>query len=56
MLLNAQDPDPEQLVNMNEAGDHHVSFSARHLALSADGRCIPRSHDLAHSEGLINKT
>ena len=28
----------ERLVNMNEAGDDHISFSAKHLALSPDGR------------------
>lgn len=38
-----QDVDPgDVLINMNEAGDDHVSFSARHLALSPDGRWAGR--------------
>jgi hypothetical protein len=28
----------ERLINMNEAGDDHVSFTARHLALSPNGK------------------
>ena len=31
---------PERKVNMNEAGDDHISFAARHLALSPDGRRV----------------
>ncbi|GAX79155.1 hypothetical protein CEUSTIGMA_g6595.t1 [Chlamydomonas eustigma] len=37
----------ERLINMNEAGDNHISFTARHLALSPDGKYLLVSTDTA---------